>query len=119
MKAHQHTMLYKILTFQTFFLIFLFLIETTTSTPYRTRRQAADELLAQLGDSPRDQLAKMIITKKEGEGKFEGGKKQAEYLMRIENFLNERGEGFKDADNEWLAMARQRAREGRLRYEYV
>lgn len=110
-------MLYKILTFQSFFLIFLFLIETTSSAAFRKRRQAADELLAQLGDSPRDELAKLIVSKKEGE-KFEGGKKQAEYLMRIENFLNERGEGFKDPDNEWLAMARQRAREGRLRYKY-
>lgn len=77
------------------------------------RRQVPDEILARLGDNPRDQLAKMILTK-DGE-RFEGGKKQTEYLMRIENYLKDKGEGLEDPDNEWLPMARQRAREGRLR----
>lgn len=94
-------------------LTFLSLLLFGRSSPPRIRRQVSDELLKLLGDDPRDQLAKMVLTR-EGD-RFEGGQKQAEYLMRIENYLKDQGQGLEDPDNEWLEIARKRARQGRLR----
>lgn len=85
----------------------------TVISSFRMKRQLNDEIMARLGDSPRDQLAKMIFSR--NGDRFEKGEDQAEYLYRIENYLKDKGQGLEDPDNEWLAIARQRAMEGRLR----
>lgn len=91
---------------------YIFLASFVVSSHIIQRRSPQDEdLLEYLGDSPRDQLAKVVIerAKHKQEGKAFDGEKRVGFLDKMGNYLRQDLGVDTEVEN-WLDMARNKAR---------